>query len=87
MCSSLRSTNKLIICTIYVDALSTVIIFVLAFYVAMETLLFIFCIPQSFVTLDEVKNYKSFQSYRYQFTAGWVIMIPFVLGNIFHLQP
>ena len=26
----------------------------------------------SFVTLEEVKNYKSLQSYKY-FTAGWVI--------------
>ena len=28
----------------------------------------------SFVTLDEVKNYKSLQSYKY-FTAGWVVQI------------
>ena len=28
----------------------------------------------SFVTLDEVKNYKSLQSYKY-FTSGWVLEV------------
>ena len=32
----------------------------------------IYFIPTSFVTLKEVKNFKSLQSYKY-FTAGWVI--------------
>ena len=38
-------------------------------------MLIVWCIyftPTSFVTLEEVKNFKSLQSYKY-FTAGWVI--------------